>query len=327
VSIIKSIGTGIDRASGILSPAAELKRIAARASIEGARQYAAAKVSRTTGDWLPCNQDVNSIIRTSSPILKSRIRQLVRDFPYFDRATNILVDYTVGTGMSFQSRVLNTNWKPGSAEKKLDRVTCQKIEDAVAWAMEQADASGKLHFSEMERLAGRQDVESGEYLFVKTILKDKNRYIPYSWMAYEADWLTSSYADVASGNEVDQGIEFNPITGQVVAYHFAVPSGYGYNLLASTKPVRVLAENVIHDFETRRPGQRRGVSPFVTAVLIAHDLGDYLDATIDTAKLAAKYLEIVETPDVAGFQNLRSTPGQGANQGKKIEHLENAIIE
>lgn len=291
------------------------------------RQYAAAKVSRTTGDWIPCNQDVNSLIRSSSPILKSRIRQLVRDFPYFERAANILVDYTVGTGMSFQSRVLNANWKPGTSEKKFDRVVCQQIEDAVSWAMDEMDASGRLHFCEMERLSNRQDVESGEYLFVKTILPDKKRFIPYALMAYEADWLTSSFAEVAKNNEVDQGIEFNPLTGQIIAYHFAVPSGYGFSMTSSTRTTRVLAEHVIHDFETKRPGQLRGVSPFTTAVLIAHDLGDYLDATIDTAKLAAKYLAIVETPDIAGFQGLRTTSGTGADAGKKIEHLDNAIIE
>ena len=61
--------------------------------------------------------------------------------------------------------------------------------------------------------------------------------------------------------------------------------------------------------------------------MIAHDLGDYIDATIDTAKLAAKYLAIVETVDAAGFQNLRTQAGTGADTGKKLEHLENAIIE
>lgn len=291
------------------------------------RQYAAAKVNRLTGDWIPANQDINTLIRTSSPMLKSRIRQLVRDFPYFERAANILVDYTVGTGMNFQSRVLNPNWTSSNKEKKFDRVICQNIEDAVAWAMEEMDASGRMHFCELERMASRQDVESGEYLFVKTILNDKSRFIPYSLMAYETDWLTSSYAELAQGNEVDQGIEFNPITGQVVAYHFAVPSGYGFSMTASTKTTRVLAQHVIHDFETKRPGQLRGVSPFTTAVLIAHDLDDYMGATIDTAKLAAKYLALVESPDIPGMQGMRTINGQGADTGNKLEHLENAIIE
>lgn len=302
--------------------------VSLRLDTEGRRQYAAAKVTRLTGDWIPVGTDVNTIIRSSSPILRSRIRQLVRDFPYFSRAVNILVDFTVGTGMNFQSRVLNPAWQPGKKERKFDRAICQSIEDAVSWWMDEADASGRLHFGEMERLAKRQDVECGEYLFVKTVIKDPKRYIPFALQAYEADWLSGTPGEIAKGNEFDQGIEFDPLTGRVAAYHLSVPAGYSlYNMAASYRTQRIMAEHVIHNFDSHRPGQLRGVSPFVTAVLIAHDLSDYLDATIDTAKLAAKYLAMIETPDAAGFQRLRTADGAGSDQGKKLESLENAIIE
>jgi capsid protein len=76
------------------------------------RQYAAAKVTRTTGDWMPVNRSINDITRTSLPAMRTRIRQMVRDFPYFARAVNILVDFTVGTGTNFQSRVLNPRLSP-----------------------------------------------------------------------------------------------------------------------------------------------------------------------------------------------------------------------
>lgn len=302
--------------------------VSRRLDTEGRRQYAAAKVTRLTGDWIPVGTDINTIVRSSSPLLRSRIRQLVRDFPYFSRAINILVDFTVGTGMNFQSRVLNPNWQPGKKERKFDRAICQSIEDAVSWWMDEADAAGRLHFGEMERLANRQEVEVGEYLFVKTVLKDPKRYIPFALQAYETDWLSATPEKIADGNEFDQGKEFDPKTGRVVAYHLSVPSGYSiYNAAASYRVQRILAEHVVNGFDTHRAGQLCGVSPFVTAVLIAHDLSDYLDATIDTAKLAAKYLAMIETPDAAGFQRLRTVDGSGSDQGKKLESLENAIIE
>jgi lambda family phage portal protein len=287
------------------------------------RQYAAAKVTRLTGDWMPLSQNVNEIIRTSAPMLRGRIRQLVRDFPYFARAVDVLVDYTVGTGMSFQSRVLNPRWTPGSkTEKKIDRVTCQKVEDAVAWAMDEADAAGRLHFHELEQLGKRQDVEAGEFLFVKTAIKDPKRYLPFALQAYEADWLTDLHAVTVGGNKIEQGREYDPLTGRIVAYHFADPWGWG-------KPKRIPAEYVLHGFRTLRPGQLAGVSPFAAAVLIAHDLNDYLDATIDTAKLAAKYLALVTTEDPETWQANReaedSTDENGAR--RRIETLENAIID
>lgn len=303
-------------------------RVGRQMPLSSVRQYAAAKTSRLTGDWFPVNQDVNTLIRTSSPLLRSRIRQLVRDFPYFARAIKVLTDYTVGAeGITFQSRVIDeAASKDGKV--KFDKTAIRKIEEAVARGMEELDAAGKLHGAEMERLSQYQDVECGEYVFVKTASRDTGRFIPYALQAYEPDWLTGVYAQVAQGNTVDQGVEFDPLTGRRVAYHFAVPSGYGtLSLTASTSTQRVLAPFVLHDFETLRPGQLRGVSALVTAVLIAHDLGDYMDATIDTAKLAARYLAIITTSDAGGFQRNRTQDGQGAQVGKKIESIENAIIE
>ena len=317
---LNAFESAIDRSIGIISPRREVQRRYDRGMAVKARQYAAAKVSRSTGDWLPVNQDINSIIRSSSDILRGRTRQLVRDFPYFNRAINNLTNYSVGTGIVFQSRVYNLDGDKPVYDKK----SIQKIEDAIAWASEEMDVAGKLHWHEMERLSKRQDVENGELLFVKSYLKDPKRYVPFCLQAYEADWLTSAYTNVGQGNEIDQGIEYDPKTGRVIAYHFAVPSGYGLGLTASTKTTRVPAEYVIHNFQHLRPGQLRGVSPFTTAILIAHDLDDYLGAEIDGAKMAAKYLAIVKTPNPAEFQNLRTATGA---DGKKIEELENAIIE
>jgi len=152
------------------------------------------------------------------------VRQLVRDFPYFARAVNIIVDYVVGAGIVYQARV-----QDGSG--KLDRKTNQRIEDVFARWADEADISGKLHFYELMRLAKRQDVESGEFLLVKTRSDDRRRYLPFCLQAYEADWLASNtLRDVASGNEVEQGIEYNAATGRVAAFHFTDPDTRSANI-------------------------------------------------------------------------------------------------
>lgn len=321
------IGSGLDRAIGIFSPRSEKVRRIERVKAAQVRQYAAAKVNRLTGDWIPANQDVNSLIRSSSSIVRARSRQLVRDFPFFARAVNILTNYTVGTGIRFQSRVID---EAASTDKKavFNKRAIRQIEDAISWAMDEMDASGgpsrRLHGYELERLGKRQDVENGEYLFVKKWLKEPGRYVPFCLQAYESDWLTSSYTTLAEGNQIDQGIEFDPATGRIVAYHFAVPSGFN-SLTGSVKSQRIPAEYVIHDFHTLRPGQLRGISAFTTAILVAHDLGDYLDATMDTAKLASKYLAMVTTENPGDFQLGRTETD--SETGQQLESVENAIIE
>lgn len=285
------------------------------------RQYAAAKVNRLTGDWMPLSQHVNALIGSSAPMLRSRVRQLVRDFPYFARAASVLVDWTVGSGMNFQSRVLSPDWRPGvKGATKFDRVICQSIEDAVSWWMDEADVSGRMHFHDLERLAKGEEVESGEYLFVKRHLKDRGRFIPFALQPFEVDWLTDLGAVPVGKNRHERGKEFDSETGRITAYHFTDPDGWG-------KTIRVPAEYVVGGFDTRRSGQLHGVSPFVTAVLIAHDLNDYLDATIDTAKLASKYLALVTTPDPENFQSNRELEADAERPMRKIESLENAIIE
>lgn len=328
--ILHTIGSSIDKTIGLFAPRNELQRIADRAMVEKARKlesrmYAAARPNRGTGDWIPVNQDINSIIRDSSNNLRARVRQLVRDSPHFSRAVQVQVDFTVGNGTNFQSRIRNENWKPGAkGQSRFNRKLCQNVEDAVSWWMDEADASGRMHFGELERLAKSQDVEVGEFLFVKTFIKDPGRFIPFALMPYEVDWLTTNYQNVVQGNEADQGKEFDPVTGKIVAYHLQPPATFGlYGIKSASKAIRIPAEFVLNHFETKRPGQLSGVSPFVTAVLIARDLDDYLGATLDTAKLAAKYLALIETNDQAGFQAGRVT----TEELKPIEDLENAIIE
>jgi len=134
----------------------------------------------------------------------------------------------------------------------------------------------------------------------------------------EPDWLTSDSSAKIKGNLIEQGIEYNAITGEPMFYHFTDPNGWG-------KPSIVSAENVIHKFKTMRPGQLRGISPFVSGVLVAEDLSEYMDTEIDAAKMAAKYLGFVKTPDIVGRQQALDD-ADDADDGK-IEDLESAIME
>jgi lambda family phage portal protein len=58
---------------------------------------------------------------------------------------------------------------------------------------------------------------------------------------------------------------------------------------------------------------------------MAHDLLDFMNAEVDAAKMAAKYLAFVESPDLASRQILLDTDEEDST--KKIDEMENAIIE
>src|SRR4030043_461716 len=311
----------LDSAIGFFSPHHELKRHFAREQLTRSRnaQYAAAKTTRLTGAWSPINSNVNAIIGASSSTVRARVRQLVRDFPYFARAINILTDYVVGPGIMFQSRVQD---EEGRHNKRL----IQQIEDAFNFWADEADVARKLHFYEMMRLAKRQDVESGEFLLVKTTPR-RASYIPFALQIYEADWLTALGDQPANPvNKIEQGIEYDMRTGEVIAYHLTAPDFFYLTDLKNWgQTKRIPAELVIHNFETLRPGQLRGISPCTPAVLVANDLNSYMDAEIDAAKMAAKYLAFIKTPDP--YSRQMATVETDSATNKKVEEMENAILE
>ena len=108
----------------------------------------------------------------------------MRDFPYFSRTVDILVDYSVGDGMRLQSKIRGR-------DGRLNKMLNQQVEDAFHFWADEADVSGRLHFYEMKQLAKRQDVEAGEFVLVKVQRRDKNRFLPFALQMYEPDWLTS----------------------------------------------------------------------------------------------------------------------------------------
>jgi len=305
----------LDWLVSVVSPQAGYRRAMFREALAQNRrsEYAAAKTTRLTGTWSPLDASVNTVIGSSLKPVRARVRQLIRDFPYLARAVKVPVDYTVGEGIRFQSRVKN-------AEGKLDSRRSQKIEDAFCFWADEADLARKLHYYELMALAKRQDLEGGEFLIVKKTLPPRtNRYLPFALQAYEGDWLTDLDVNPANpAHAVQQGIEYDPLTGEVQAYHLTDPDGWG-------KAQRVPAADVIHGFETLRPGQLRGISPFAPGVILAKDLQDIMDAELDASKMAAKYLTLVKTADPAFRQ--AAAGARPDDSGKKIETLENAVIE
>jgi lambda family phage portal protein len=277
-------------------------------------RYAAAQMGRLVGDWFPVGVDVNALVSRASPLVRERTRQLVRDFPAFARATNSLATYVVGGGIRFQSRALTPQ---GEVAKK----TRQSIEDMWRRWMDEADVSGSVayspHFYELMSLAKRQDVEQGEIFAVfQPHHAGRKTYLDMGVALYESERLAGLNAKAEGGNKIHDGVEYDAITGSPVAFHFIEDT-----LIYRT--VRVPAENVIFGLDRRRPGQLRGITPFAPALMLARDLAMTMDAEIDAAKLASKWLAVVKTQDSEAFQNGRAVE----KNGKPIEYLENAIIE
>lgn len=291
------------------------------------RRYAAANPTRLGMAWRPVERQVNELITTSNPVIRQRVRQLCRDFPPFVRALNVITDYSVGTGLTFHSRVRDD-------AGEINTRAIRAIETAWARWAEEVDPTGLMDFGMLQGLAKRQDTELGEFLMVLVRPGIMGRFLSIGLRAYEPDWLTSLNArgvdgalliddtlvspKPAFGVGLCQGVEYDRASGAPIAYHLADPSSS-----LGVTPLRVPAEWVIHGFAVQRPLQMHGISPLVAAVMIAKDISEYMNAEMDAAQMAAKWMAFVETGDAGGWQNLRANE----ENGKKIEQVENAIIE
>lgn len=309
-------GALLDRLIGIFSPDTELRRLLRRGQNlrESRRQYAAAKVSRTVGGWVPLNQDPNSIIGASSRQVNARVSQLVRDFPYFIRAQRVLTNLSVADGIRLQAQV------PSPDGKGLNTDLNKLIEEYYYRWAEEADVSGHLHLHEMQRLSKDQDFEAGEFLIVKARLNDPGRVVPLALQIYEPGWLSDFGATAKNPNHaISQGVEYHKSTGRPMAYHLSDPNNYG-------KVVRFDAADVLHGFKVLRPGQLRGISPMVSAVLLAHDMHEYMESEMDAARTASKFLGVLQTEQPGHVQAANNVTMDSAT-GTPTEELENAIIQ
>jgi len=253
----------------------------------GKRKYAGAKTTAGTGDWNPANNTQNEEIASSESVLRGRIRQLVRDVPIMWNIQNKLVDYSVGNGMQFQYKAKSPGGKPRT---KLNK----EIEKR--WKMysmgRNCDAGGRLSLREIARLACRQYNESGEFLGLKVV--ERGHEFPFKLRMIESDWLSQPYANDLGTEIVEMGVQYVKNTYKIVKYHFQ-------DQLNFLQTVTVNADDVLHGFETLRPGQVRGVSPMACLVLIVDCMNQYLQSELTAAQMIAKIVGFIESTDLNNY--------------------------
>ena len=90
--------------------------------------------------------------------------------PWMDGAVEATADYWVGEGFNFKPAVTES-------DGQMDRDTNRIIKDAFVRWCEKASADDRDHFGDLQRLAVRQIVETGEAVFLHRYYKDGYRLI------------------------------------------------------------------------------------------------------------------------------------------------------
>jgi len=235
--------------------------------------------------------DENREIADSWTAVTGRTQQLVRDFPPFASAVSNLIAYRAGSGFRFQSMARLPDGSP-------DRAGSRAIEEAFALWSQSADAAGVMSFPELQQLWVRQQLETGDALFQRIITPEGRLKLK----PLNAANLSSGMAKTK--NPVFMGIEYDRDTMKRINYWFMpVNTADEMGGYASTTPVAIPADRILHGFDSKSPDQMRGISPFASAILLCSMVKDFMQAELSTQQIHSKFTAFVTTPSVgAGGQ-------------------------
>jgi lambda family phage portal protein len=287
----------LDRLTSPIAPVWTLKRQRARAAAHLlARHYEAASSGRRTRGWRRSSADVNAVVGPALSRLRDVARDLVRNNAFAESALSIIVDHTVGYGIT--PRALPKNATAEAAWKAWGETTA-------------CDADGRHDFYGLQKLVMRTAAESGEVLIRRRFRRmdpdgtvEGGLPLPLQLQVLDPDFIDTSKDTLARSfagragtqNTIIQGVEFDAIGRRVAYWLFKEHPGSLTGSFGDS--VRVPAESVLHVFRGLRPGQVRGPSWFAPVLLRFKDFDELADAALIKQKIAA-CLAIVTT-DVDG---------------------------
>ncbi len=261
------------------------------------RSFNAAVYNRLVADWVTSNTSADAELKGTLPVLRNRARDFGRNNDYVREIYRQFQNNVVGEGIHYQAQVRMLRGNKFDVKQNAIIETewhrwCRK---------ENCNAAGLLSFSDIQRLAIRSLIESGEAIVRKVYQKFGKSKIPMGLEIVESDLLDDGYNGVAdSGNEIRMGIEIDIWKRPVAYYFFSSHPGDNFsntNGSRAARRVRVPADEIIHLYIIERAGQTRGFPQIVSAIMRLRHMQGYEEATVVAARAGAANMGFIETPD------------------------------
>jgi lambda family phage portal protein len=298
----------IDQAIAAISPKWALRRHQSRVAMAVTGGYVGAGYSERLHYWRPGTNDANADTVHDLRELRGRSRDLVRNSPIASGAIETQVTHVVGSGLKLQSRI-------NAALLGMDddqAVEWQSRTEALfcLWADSTwCDAGGELTFAELQDLAFRSRLESGDAFVLLPSVERADWPFTLALQVIEADRI-SNPGNRADTDEQVAGIE-RTAAGAPVAAHIcnrhpgALPTGgnNAYQWQRVTFRGASGRRNLLHLMRKLRPGQARGVPELAPIIGTLKQMDRYSNAEIDAAVNSAALALFVKT-DPDAFQEL-----------------------
>jgi lambda family phage portal protein len=285
-------------------------------------QYDAGGGGRRMKGWNPPNSGPNRAIK-GLPKIRDRSRDAVRNDWTGAAGVQRWKTNLIGTGIQPRFRAITNHAK---------RRRYQQL-----WAnwCKQSDADGILNFYGQQALATGSWLESGE-VFCRLRYRRANAgmAVPLQLQLIEADFVpmldADSYSGLPKGNRIRSGIELNN-SGQRVAYwvYKEHPADGVSTVVDMSQLIRVPADQMLHIFEPKRPGQLRGVPDFAPVLARLRNVADFDDAVLERQKLANLFTLFIkkQMPSGDAIDPLTGMPIKTNADGEPLAPLAPGLIQ
>jgi lambda family phage portal protein len=241
-------------------------------------------------------------------MLRAKARALVQNVPYIAAALDTLATDTIGTGIMVRAT--------GAEQEKINALFTE-------WA-KVADADERLDYYGLIKVAYAAMEQDGEVLVrLRPRRPSDGLPVPLQLQVLEIDWLDDSRMGSYNGNTIIQGIEYDQL-GKVAAYWLWDQHPGDTALIRGRKiqSSRVPAQNIIHLFNPKRPGQGRGFTRFAPIIARTRDTQTYEDAELGRKNLEAR-LSVLASGDTSSLEHPASTgaPGEAGNGVRDLGEL------
>jgi len=287
---------------------------------DSARNFNAARTTKTTSKWQSVRTHINKILRYQLPELVGKSREQAQNNPYLKGYLGMVEENVAGPeGLIFQSKVKKTD---GSYNEKVN----DEIETVYYnWAERDTCTIHKeMSLLELEWLLVKLAKRDGEFLVKMLTGADVNEY-GFAFEVFEWEDLDITMNEVLpNGNIVVMGKEYNE-KKQVVNYYI---KEYPFAITQKTMYKRVphSAENIIHYFDKNHPRQARGIPETAASLISMYKIDDFEDSSLDNARVSAKKMGFIQ-PDATKM--LKNAAGGTIKYGggEEVESAEDEVFE
>ena len=328
--LTEKLSSSLDGLISFFSPRAGLRRRMYREAIKVTRSFSAYKGAsrdRLRSSWIPGGGSADADLLPELKDIRERSRDLNRNDAHASGITSTMTTNVVGTGIRPQSRI-------DKEQLNIDDDAANKFQkDAEhVWKMwiPHADAGNRMDFYEIQQLVDRQILENGEALIIPMMLDDPARPYRTALQVIESDRLDTP-SDKRGDKSIRSGVRIGE-KGEAVSYFIQKthPGDTRFAKNSEKEFIEIPAfneygrRNVFHLYYVLRSGQTRGVPFFAPVLTYFKDLGEYAEAELVAARIAACFSLFITSEasmDVsAGGAYDRSPSGQ------LLESLEPGMI-